>query len=447
MQTEFWGSFKARHGWRLFRVKADGAAAPNGADFAGGEGGEKKAAASNCAAEISVLVRSFAKGLFSLAYIPMFPKFNGAVELREPRTESAPPIPQKSAAPNAAVFTDTLCSVSRAVKPFLPKNTICIRFDPDLSFLTPSERDAFVTEAAAAAKGRVKKNAVDIQPPDTTLVDLTRTEEEILAGMKAKWRYNINLAKRKGVQIEKWPDEPRNSLNLYEKVDGFPSDRSSAQNTSRNGLNLSTKVDRSFDDSLYTRSALSRNLLDLSEKVDRFYELYRITCERDGIAMHAKAYYEDLLKSSLEKIASSDGTLHDLIEEIPRVNLYIATHGGDDLGAIMVLNSKSESVYLYGCSSNVKRNLMPNFLLQWTAMQDAKAYGSRYYDMYGMPPTDDENHPMHGLYLFKTGFGGTNVHRAGTWDIPLKKAYYIAVFAEKVRAFWHKKVLKKIRGR
>ena len=90
---------------------------------------------------------------------------------------------------------------------------------------------------------------------------------------------------------------------------------------------------------------------------------------------------------------------------------------------------------------------MPNFLLQWTAMQDAKKYGSLYYDMYGMPPTDDENHPMHGLYLFKTGFGGKNIHRIGTFDVPVHILYRACIATESLRAFWHKKIMKKIRGR
>ena len=90
---------------------------------------------------------------------------------------------------------------------------------------------------------------------------------------------------------------------------------------------------------------------------------------------------------------------------------------------------------------------MPAYLLQWTAIKDAKAYGSQYYDMYGMPPTDDENHPMHGLYLFKTGFGGKNIHRPGSYDVPTSNFYAFYNFAEKLRAFWHKKIMKKIRGR
>lgn len=324
--------------------------------------------------DFSILVRSFAKGFFSLAYIPLFPNAE-LLSLAAAGSQS----PER--------FTILLEELAQAAKALLPQNTICVRFDPGLEFASPQERDAFVKEASRVKKAAARKNSVDIQPPDTTQVDLTKSEEEILAAMKNKWRYNIKLAQKKGVVVEK---------------------------TSGNALNL-------------------------SDFVDIFYDLYKVTSARDGIAMHAKAYYKDLLELSAQEAQKNC--------DVPQVSLYVAKHEGDNLGAIMTLFSKTEAVYLYGCSSNEKRNLMPNFLLQWTAMQDAKAYGSKYYDMYGMPPTDDPGHPMHGLYLFKTGFGGRNVHRAGTWDVPLKGIYSLCVLAEGARAFWRKKVLKKIRGR
>ena len=90
---------------------------------------------------------------------------------------------------------------------------------------------------------------------------------------------------------------------------------------------------------------------------------------------------------------------------------------------------------------------MPNHLLQWNAIKDAKAYGSLYYDMYGMPPEGkNENHPMHGLYMFKSNFGGKNIHRTGTWDIPFSPLYGFYSLLEKMRFFYFRKV-KKIKKR
>ena len=237
-------------------------------------------------------------------------------------------------------------------------------------------------------KLKLKKNKVDIQPPDSTLVDLTADEETILSRMHSKWRYNIRLSEKKGVTVHKYLG----------------------------------------------------NDAKLSEKLDKFYELTKETNARDGNSSHGKAYYKDLIESSAKEISQG--------KDVPQISLYIAEHEGDEIASIMTLFSKDEAIYLYGASSNNKRNLMPNHLLQWTAMKDAKAYGSKIYDMYGMPPEGkDENHPMHGLYLFKTGFGGKNIHRVGSWDVPMNGVYYFYNAAEKLRAFWHKKVMKKIRGR
>ena len=46
----------------------------------------------------------------------------------------------------------------------------------------------------------------NIQPPRTIIVDIRGTEEEILARMKQKTRYNIRLAEKKGVTVRAWND-------------------------------------------------------------------------------------------------------------------------------------------------------------------------------------------------------------------------------------------------
>ena len=46
----------------------------------------------------------------------------------------------------------------------------------------------------------------NIQPPRTMIIDLSGNEEEILARMKQKTRYNIRLAMKKGVTVRAWDD-------------------------------------------------------------------------------------------------------------------------------------------------------------------------------------------------------------------------------------------------
>lgn len=399
-QSVFWSNFKTRHGWKLKKFEIAWTfteEVPEEVHVCHNKENQKQETYSKTE-NVCVLVRSFAKGLFSMAYVPLYPtlpfkctdeaKINDAIDGEGIALIDESPV---TAETQTIEFAALLNETGLALKPYLPSNTICVRFDPAVEFSSPKLRDDFNMglKLVSFADGlKVRKTKVDIQPPDSTRVWLSdKTEEEILGAMKNKWRYNINLSTRKGVQIEK----------------------------------------------------ITGKDVNLSEKLDIFYDLYKITAERDGISIHPKTYYEDLLISSASEKENS--------RDIPLVSLYLAKHEEDYLGAIITLFCKDEAVYLYGCSSNVKRNLMPNFLLQWTAMQDAKAYGSPYYDLYGMPPTDDENHPMHGLYLFKTGFGGQNFHRIGSVDVRLKPVYKLATLGENLRAWYHKSFKKKIRGR
>lgn len=50
-------------------------------------------------------------------------------------------------------------------------------------------------------ESRIKKS-INLNPANTLVLDLTKPEEQILSEMKQKTRYNINLAKKKGVEIE-----------------------------------------------------------------------------------------------------------------------------------------------------------------------------------------------------------------------------------------------------
>lgn len=164
-----------------------------------------------------------------------------------------------------------------------------------------------------------------------------------------------------------------------------------------------------------------------------FYKLYEITSKRDKIALHPEKYYRALfeLKNTYDT-------------KSPELFLYTARHEGTLLAAIIVMRQGKETTYVYGASSDEKRNLMPAYGLQWLSIKDAIKSSSEIYDFYGIPPTDDENHPMHGLYRFKTGFGGEVIHRAGSYDLPYKPFLYsLFTLLERLRVFYYKDFLKR----
>jgi lipid II:glycine glycyltransferase (peptidoglycan interpeptide bridge formation enzyme) len=63
----------------------------------------------------------------------------------------------------------------------------------------------------------------NIQPPRTLIVDISGTEDDILAQMKQKTRYNIRLAEKKGVTVRVWTDIEsfHQMMLLTGKRDGF----------------------------------------------------------------------------------------------------------------------------------------------------------------------------------------------------------------------------------
>lgn len=52
--------------------------------------------------------------------------------------------------------------------------------------------------------------------PYTAIIDLKKSEEEILAEMKPKWRYNIRLAEKKWVKVSEFPKTEQNIKIFYD---------------------------------------------------------------------------------------------------------------------------------------------------------------------------------------------------------------------------------------
>jgi lipid II:glycine glycyltransferase (peptidoglycan interpeptide bridge formation enzyme) len=159
-----------------------------------------------------------------------------------------------------------------------------------------------------------------------------------------------------------------------------------------------------------------------ADGLELFYDLLAETARRDGIAIHGAGYYRTLFEVCRNGAAGAD------------LRLYTAGHEGDSLAAVVVLCRGAWATYLYGASSGIKRGLMAPYALQWRAMRDARDSGCTVYDLFGIPPDDDPNHPMAGLYRFKTGFGGKIIHRLGSWDYVYRPLVY-GLFngAEKLR--------------
>lgn len=189
-------------------------------------------------------------------------------------------------------------------------------------------------------------------PMNTLILDISKDEEKLLDEMKAKWRYNIKLAAKKGVKVRK--------------------------STSEKDLKV-------------------------------FYELSKGMLKR-GYFSHDYEHYK-LLFNSLKKENN--------------IEMFVAEHEKEVLSVILVTFYNEVAIYLHGASSDNKRELMPNYLNQWIAIQEAKKRGCRIYDFWGIAPEGENNHSWGGITRFKLGFGGEKIRFIGAFDYTFSPFWYI----------------------
>ena len=164
-----------------------------------------------------------------------------------------------------------------------------------------------------------------------------------------------------------------------------------------------------------------RNGLQIARESDtslgEWHALYRDTCRRQGIICENVAYFAELF-------SVLDSHPHPCCSDAPIVRLIAARYRGRMVAGLIYAMFRDQAYYLYGASSREDGSLMAPYGVQWHAIRAAREDGCTTYDMFGVPPTDDPSHPMHGLYRFKTGFGGEIRHYRGCWDYPVDEAQY-----------------------
>ncbi len=247
----------------------------------------------------------------------------------------------------------------------------------------------------------VRKAPHDMQPKEVFVIDITKSEEEILAQMKSKTRYNIKLAEKRGVFVK--------------AISNFK-------------FQISNQIQNSNDQ-------------NQNEKyIAEFLRLVKVTAKRDGIVSHPESHYRKML------------------EIIPSENLklYVAEYEEKVIAANLVSFYGETCTYMHGASDNENRNVMAPFLLQWQQIQDAKKAGCTKYDFGGVmtenpkseirnlkqaQKSNDQNLKQNildikyqiqdtkwaGITRFKIGFSPETVPTRfpGTYDIIIDKKRYL----------------------
>lgn len=124
-------------------------------------------------------------------------------------------------------------------------------------------------------------------------------------------------------------------------------------------------------------------------ELEAFTRLMQETAQRDHFIARGKEYYRGVFRALGREAV-----------------LFMAYLEDTPIAGTIGVFSGRKGWYLYGASSNAHRNAMPNYLLQWEMIRHAMGRYCVFYDFRGVPGDLSEDHPLHGLYRFKKGFGG-----------------------------------------
>lgn len=155
LQSWEWGALKSRHGWQPARYLWLEDDRP-------------------CAAA-SVLTRRLGRWPARVMYVPKGPALDYG---------------------NATLLETVFAHLESAAR---QERALFLKIDPDVV------TDTAIGESVVRALSRRgwRPSAEQIQFRNTMLVDLSRSPDDLLAGMKSKWRYNIRLSGRRGVTVHR----------------------------------------------------------------------------------------------------------------------------------------------------------------------------------------------------------------------------------------------------
>jgi lipid II:glycine glycyltransferase (peptidoglycan interpeptide bridge formation enzyme) len=168
LQTSAWAALKSRFGWSAGRVAV--------------------LDENRIVAGASVLFRRLPLGLATLAYIPKGPLVDW------------------DCAPLVSVLFGGLDKLCRARRAF------ALKLEPDIEDTQVAREASKMQQAGHSTR--------PVQPRGTILIDLTKTEDELLSAMNQSTRRNIRLAARRGVVVREGTADDLLAFNSLMQITG-----------------------------------------------------------------------------------------------------------------------------------------------------------------------------------------------------------------------------------
>lgn len=212
----------------------------------------------------------------------------------------------------------------------------------------------------------------------TFVLDLTKSEDEILKNMHQKTRYNVRLSEKKGVK---------------------------------------TNIDNS-DDSFKA-----------------YLKLTKETTNRQKFYAHDEKYHR-LMWEALHAPTIEQSNNQTIDFNKLQAHLLKAEYNKKTLVTYILFTFKDKLYYPYGASSNEHREVMASQAAMWGAIKFGKELGLKTFDMWGAANVEDpnKNDPYYGFHRFKEGFGAQLTEFIGSYDLIINPINYrLLTVADKIR--------------
>ncbi len=207
----------------------------------------------------------------------------------------------------------------------------------------------------------------------TRILDLTKTDEQLLSEMRKSTRYEIKKSGKMGIKVEKSQDE-----NL---IDDF--------------IRLQAETAKRERFAAFSRKYLLEQFREF--KKTNSVKLFSVTLLRPGPPAGGPGLFKPI-------------------------------------SIAFVIFYRGEAVYHYAASTDEARKIPAAYAIQWAIIQEAKRRGYKTYNLWG-DVTDDklQSHRFSGPSLFKRGFGGKQFAYLPAHDLPLNRKYWINWGIENLR--------------
>jgi lipid II:glycine glycyltransferase (peptidoglycan interpeptide bridge formation enzyme) len=140
-----------------------------------------------------------------------------------------------------------------------------------------------------------------------------------------------------------------------------------------------------------------------------FVRIQRRTALRQDMDTKPPSYFKALLAAAAP---------------LGQASLYFAEYCGRRIATALVIRFGRRATYFFGGSLALYRRVMAPYLLHFEIMRSARAAGCDCYDLWGLAPQDEPEHPWHDISVFKRKFGGRELALVPTLDLVFDAAAY-----------------------